>query len=108
MKPMGIKIETAIQIEKPGAKPGQVILAIDLTKIKFPVKALSVVKNIGYSPKLKLVKYASGVRALAILKDERFESSIPEEYLEEEWMKLQEIFDANAVHLWCGRSAKNG
>jgi hypothetical protein len=103
---MAIAIETEIQISKPGAKPGQIILAIDLTKIKSPINALSAVEDMGYSPKLRLVEYANGVHALAILKDERHQSSISEDYLEDEWMKLQELFSANAVHLWRGKSAK--
>ncbi|MDY7015151.1 MAG: hypothetical protein SVX43_16455 [Cyanobacteriota bacterium] len=103
---MAIAIETSIQISKPGAKPGQIILAIDLTQIKSPTKVLSAIEGLGYSPKLRLVEYASGVHALAILKDEKHQSSMPEDYLEDEWMKLQEFMPGAAVHLWRGKLAK--
>ena len=82
---------------KPGAKPGQVILAVDLSIAGDVTQSLDKLRQLGYAPDLRHVSYPAGVHVLAILKDETAQS---DEHLLPEWKALLERFPSEAVHLW--------
>jgi len=87
---------------KPGARPGQVILAIDLSIAGDSDQALDRIKELGYTPEIRHVSYPSGVHVLAILRDERSES---DEHLIPEWETLFQNFPQHSVHLWMGKGS---
>lgn len=88
---------------KPGAKPGQVILAVDLTVAGVTDAALDRLEALGYTSEIRHVAFASGVHVLAVLKDEQHQS-VDDSYLMEEWQKLLAVFNPSAVHLWRGKA----
>lgn len=85
---------------KPGAKPGQVILAIDLSIAGNSDQALDKIKQLGYTPDIRHVSYPSGVHVLAVLRDE---SGGSDEHLLSEWETLLGSFPHECVHLWRGK-----
>jgi hypothetical protein len=86
---------------KPGAKPGQVILAIDLSIAGSSDQALDTIKRLDYTPEIRHVSYPSGVHVLAVLRDEHATS---DDHLLPEWEALLEYFPPECVHLWRGLS----
>ncbi len=91
---------------KPGVKPGQIILAIDLTVAGSAADVLGTIASLGYMPAIRHIAYPEGVHVLAILKDEQHES-VTDDYLLNEWQNLCTLIDPNAVHLWRGQAQKN-
>lgn len=90
---------------KPGAKPGQVILAINLSQAGEIKNSLAILEELGYTPTIQNVSLRGGVHVFAFLKDEQHESSgVQFDYLLDEWLALRERFDPRAVHLWRGYS----
>lgn len=86
---------------KPGAKPGQVILAVDLSMSGNPNQTIARLQALGYHPQIRHIAYTTGAHVLAILKDE-YPSEPAEDYLLNEWMQLCTELNPNAVHLWRG------
>jgi hypothetical protein len=72
---------------KPGVKPGQIILAVDLTVAGSADAALSAIESLGYTPEIRHMDYSSGVHVLAVLKEEQHQA-VEDDYLMEEWEQL--------------------
>lgn len=89
---------------KPGAKPGQVILAVNLSQSGEIKNSLAILEELGYAPTIQNVSLRGGVHVFAFLKDEQHESGVRSDYLMDEWLTLRERFDPRAVHLWRGYS----
>lgn len=92
-----------LECVKPGAKLGQIILAVDLTVAGSADDVLPTIERLGYDPEIRHVNYPSGVHVLAILKDEQFEQAVDDDYLLEEWLQVRSQINADAVHLWRGK-----
>jgi hypothetical protein len=92
-----------LECVKPGAKLGQIILAVDLTVAGSADDVLPTIEQLGYDPEIRHVKYASGIHVLAILKDEQYEQAVDDDYLLEEWLRVRSQINADAVHLWRGK-----
>ena len=92
-----------LECVKPGAKLGQIILAVDLTVAGSADDVLSTIERLGYDPEIRHVNYTSGVHVLAILKDEQHEQAVDDDYLLEEWLQVRLQIKADAVHLWRGK-----
>ncbi|PSN16330.1 hypothetical protein C7293_03250 [filamentous cyanobacterium CCT1] len=88
---------------KPGVKPGQVILAVDLTVAGSIEVVLGSIESLGYTPKIRHISYPSGVHVLAVLKDEQHQT-VEDDYLIEEWQQLLSVVSSKAVHLWRGQA----
>ena len=87
---------------KPGVKPGQIILAVDLTVAGSADDVLTAIESLGYTPEIRHIAYPSGVHVLAVLKDEQHES-VADDYLLEEWQQVLSVVKSEAVHLWRGK-----
>lgn len=87
---------------KPGARPGQVILAIDLTVAGDSKAVLDALSVLGYTPTIRHVDYPAGVHVLAILKEEQHTTTVPEDHWLDEWLNLRNHLVPDAVHLWRG------
>jgi hypothetical protein len=90
---------------RPGAKSGQIILGIDLSKVEHPSQVLALLEQQGYEPELRYLELAIGLHVFAVLKDEQYEPTveIDEDYLMNEWEALvQQVTPATAVRLWRG------
>lgn len=87
-----------------GAKPGQIMLLVDLTLTPNPMAALDLLKSMGYEPQLKFCTFTTGLHIIAVLKDEQFDPTQPidDEYLTDEWIELVERINKDAVRLWRG------
>ena len=90
---------------KPGAKPGQVILCVNLSKAGKIDETLRVLTDLGYEPDLRYVSLKSGVQVFAVVKDEQHAESVASSYLMDEWLALREKLDPSCVHLWRGYSS---
>lgn len=88
---------------KPGVKPGQVVLAVDLTTAGSTDDALAAIDRLGYTPQIRHIAYPSGVHVLAVLKDEQHEF-VEDDYLLDEWQQVLCVINPDAVHLWRGKS----
>ncbi len=92
-------------IIRPGAKPGQIILGVDLSKTQRSSQALSLLTQLGYEPQLRYLELKTGLHVFAILKDEQYDPNlmIDDEYLISEWENLSDqITPSTAVRLWRG------
>ena len=93
-----------------GAKPGQVILLVDLSELPQPSQTLQLLSELGYTPQLRYLETQTGLHVVAVLKDEQINTAHPsdEEALFDEWEALAlRITPENpnqAVRLWQGRS----
>lgn len=87
---------------KPGVKPGQIVLAVDLTVAGAADAALSSIESLGYTPEIRHIAYPEGVHVLAVLKDEQH-PVVDDDYLIDEWQQLLSVFTPDAVHLWRGK-----
>lgn len=87
---------------KPGAKPGQVILAINLSQAGEIKSSLAILEELGYTPTIQNVSLRGGVNVFAFLKDEQYESGVQFDYLMSEWLTLRDRFNPRVVHLWRG------
>jgi hypothetical protein len=88
-----------------GAKPGQVVLFVDLSVIEQPSDVLKRLTTLGYKPELRYLELKTGLHVVAVLKDEQHESTqlLDEEYLLDEWEGLAQQIQSDAVRLWRGR-----
>ena len=84
-------------IRKPGAAPGQQILAIDLMIAPDTLPKLT---QLGYSPEIRQVQYADGVHTMAVLHDIQADR---DDQLMGEWQILLDHFPVESVHLWRGK-----
>jgi hypothetical protein len=93
-----------------GAKPGQVVLLIDLSELPQPSHTLALLPSLGYEPQLRYLETPTGLHVVAVLKDEQVEpfQTIDDEAWFDEWEALAlRITPENpnqAVRLWLGRS----
>jgi hypothetical protein len=94
---------TTLNCIKPGVKPGQVILAVDLSIAGKVDDALARLQEMGYKPEIRHVAYRSGVHVLAVVKDEHHET-VKSDYLMDEWRQLRTQINPSAVLLWRGKS----
>jgi hypothetical protein len=94
---------TRLQCVKPGVKPGQIILAVDLTTAGVADDVLAELDALGYSPEIRHVAYRTGVHVLAVLKDEQHET-IGDDYLLDEWQTVLSVIGSDAVLLWRGKT----
>lgn len=87
-----------------GAKPGQVVLFVDLTETPKSIEAIETLKTMGYAPQLRFCAFATGLHIVAVLKDEQHDpaAAIDETYLEDEWLALIDRLGQNSVRLWRG------
>ncbi|MUG93734.1 hypothetical protein F7734_15435 [Scytonema sp. UIC 10036] len=92
-----------LECVKPGAKVGQILLAVDLSIAGSTDEVLATLEQLGYEPKIRHVIYPSGVHVLAVLKDEKHESIVDDDYLLEEWQQVRSQINPEAVHLWRGK-----
>ena len=92
-----------LECVKPGAKLGQIILAVDLTLAGSVDNVLAKIQDLGYNPEIRHVNYPSGVHVLAILKDEQHYEAVDDDYLLEEWLQVRSQINPDAVHLWRGK-----
>ncbi|HEY9597799.1 MAG TPA: hypothetical protein V6D33_09030 [Cyanophyceae cyanobacterium] len=96
---------TELEIFKPGAKAGQVILCVNLSTAGDIGTSLSTLKVLGYEqPEFRHITVKSGIQVFAVLKDETHQKGVPFDYLMPEWNTLMEHFEASSVHLWRGYS----
>lgn len=91
-----------LECVKPGVKPGQIILAVDLTTAGSSDETLAAIERLGYAPEIRHVAYPAGVHVLAVLKDEQHES-VSDDYLLDEWQRALAVIRPDAVHLWRGK-----
>ena len=93
-----------------GAKPGQVVLLVDLSELTQPSQTLALLPSLGYNPQLRYLETQSGLHVVAVLKDEQINSTnqAAEEALFDEWeslaLRLTPDNPNQAVRLWRGRS----
>jgi len=92
-----------LECVKPGAKLGQIILAVDLTVAGSVDNVLAKIQDLGYNPEIRHVNYPSGVHVLAILKDEQHSKAVDDDYLLDEWLQVRSEINPDAVHLWRGK-----
>lgn len=92
-----------LEFVKPGAKLGQIILAVDLTVAGAVDRILAKIQDLGYDPEIRHVNYPSGVHVLAILKDEQHSEAVDDDYLLEDWLQVRSEINSDAVHLWRGK-----
>ncbi|NJL84232.1 MAG: hypothetical protein HC890_17315 [Chloroflexaceae bacterium] len=88
---------------KPGVKPGQIVLAVDLTVAGSTEAVLAAILSLGYTPEIRHIAYPSGVHVLAVLKDEQHQV-VEDDYLIGEWQQLLSVVSPDAVHLWRGKT----
>lgn len=94
-----------LNLTKPGAAVGQIILAVDLTIAGDTTAVMQAIAELGYTPEIRHVLYPEGVHVFAVLVDEVHTETPDDEHMMEEWLQLQEVVDSEAVHLWRGRSS---
>lgn len=90
---------------RPGAKPGQIILGVDLSETERFSQVLNLLTELGYDPQLRYLELRAGLHVFAVLKDEQHDSNvmIDDEYLMNEWETLSyQITPSTAVRLWRG------
>jgi len=90
---------------RPGVRPGQIILGIDLSEVEHPSEVLALVEQQGYEPQLRYLELKIGLHIFAVLKDEQHEPTvmIDDAYLMDEWEALgRQITPSTAVRLWRG------
>ena len=92
-----------LECVKPGAKLGQIILAVDLTVAGAVGRLLAKIQDLGYDPEIRHVNYPSGVHLLAILKNEQHSEAVDDDYLLDEWLQIRSEINPDAVHLWRGK-----
>lgn len=95
---------TALKM-RPGAKPGQIILGVDLSETERSSEVLHLLSQLGYEPQLRYLELKTGLHVFAILKDEQHSPNltIDDEYLMDEWETLAtQITPSTAVRLWRG------
>lgn len=92
-----------LECVKPGAKVGQIILAVDLTVAGSVNNVLAKIKDLGYNPEIRHLNYPSEVHVLAILKDEQHSEAVDDDYLLEDWLQVRSEINADGVHLWRGK-----
>lgn len=95
---------TALKI-RPGAKPGQIILGVDLSETERSSQVLNLLTELGYEPDLRYLELKTGLHVFAVLKDEQHDPNvmISDEYLINEWETLSyQITPSTAVRLWRG------
>jgi hypothetical protein len=86
---------------KPGAKPGRVVLTVDLSVGYGSQEAIwAYLVDKGYQPKVEFFLYSDGVHTHLLLKDE--ELSGDDEQLMDEWKALEADLWPNSAHLWRG------
>jgi hypothetical protein len=93
-----------LECVKPGARSGQIVLAVDLSVAGNTDEVLASIERLGYEPEIRHVAYPSGVHVLAFLKNEQHESTVEDDYLLDEWQRVREQINPDAVHLWRGKS----
>lgn len=89
----------------PGAKPGQIILGVDLSETERCSQVLDLLTELGYEPQLRYLELKTGLHVFALLKDEQHDPTvmIDDEYLMDEWEALvNQITPSKAVRLWRG------
>lgn len=84
-------------------KPGQIVLAVDLTAAGSISETLHSIEAMGYRPKIRRVSYSEGTHLVAILKAEQPEV-MADDYLLDEWQQVSQVISSEAVHLWRGKS----
>ena len=93
-----------------GAKPGQVVLLVDLSELPQPSQTLTLLSSLGYEPQLRYLETPTELHVVAVLKDEQRDptQAIDEDTWLDEWEALAlRIMPENpnqAVRLWRGRS----
>ncbi len=95
---------TALKI-RPGAKPGQIILGVDLSETERSSQVLDLLTELGYEPQLRYLELRTGLHVFAVLKDKQHDPNviIDDEYLMNEWETLvSQITPSTAVRLWRG------
>lgn len=95
---------TALKIH-PGAKPGHIILGIDLSEAEHPSQVLDLISESGYEPELRYLELKTGIHVFALLKHEEHspDTLIDDEYLMDEWEALAtQVTPSTAVRLWRG------
>jgi hypothetical protein len=92
-----------LECVKPGAKLGQIILALALTVAGAVDRVLAKIQDLGYDPEIRHINYPSGVHVLAILKDEQHKQAVDDDYWLDEWLQVRSEINPDAVHLWRGK-----
>ena len=92
-----------LECVKPGAKLGQIILALALTVAGAVDRILAKLQDLRYDPEIRHTNYPSGVHLLAILKDEQHSEAVDDDYLLDEWLQVRSEINPDAVHLWRGK-----
>ena len=92
-----------LECVKPGAKLGQIILALDLTVAGAVDRILAKIQDLGYDPEIRHLNYPSGVHVLAILKDEQHSEAVDDDYWLDEWLQVRSEINPDAVYLWRGK-----
>lgn len=90
---------------RPGAKPGQIILGVDLSETEHSSQVLDLLAELGYNPQLRYLELRIGLHVFAVLKDEQHDPNvmIDDEYLMNEWETLvSQIAPPTSVRLWRG------
>lgn len=91
-----------------GAKPGQILLLVDLTSTPNPTEVLAGLKEMSYEPQIRYCLFATGLHVMAVLKNEQLDPTldIDDEYLMDEWISLGERFGQESVRLWRGHPSR--
>lgn len=87
-----------------GARPGQILLFVDLSAVEQPSDVLKRLTTLGYEPQLRYLELKTGLHVIAILKDEQLDptQSIDTHPLLDEWESLTEQIHPEAIRLWHG------
>ncbi|NJO78921.1 MAG: hypothetical protein HC827_10625 [Cyanobacteria bacterium RM1_2_2] len=96
---------------RPGAKPGQIILGVDLSEAEQASQVLNGLTELGYEPQLRYLELKTGLHVFALLKEEQHHPSqtIDDEYWIDEWeMLANQIVPSTAVRLWRGYPQSEG
>jgi hypothetical protein len=87
---------SVLECVKPGVKPGQIVLAVDLTVAGSTAEVLAELEKLGYIPTIQHIAYPSGVHVLAVLRDEQHES-VEDDYLLEEWQQVLAVVNPEGL-----------
>lgn len=95
-------------IIRPGARPNQILLGLDLTEVENVSQVLNALVERGYEPEIRYLQLAIGLHVFAVLREATYSDELYEQLLDE-WEILCEAItpdDLNkAVRLWSCRPA---
>lgn len=93
-------------IINPGAKPGRLLLGVDLSEVQDAPQVLAFLLEKGYQPQIRYLQLAVGLHVFAVLKDEPWSNDAQYQSLQDEWETLIEqiasVHPERVVRIWRG------